>query len=282
MKAVMKSVTNQKTSSWSYILRPLFLLLILSCWSSSGWTQAQDDTDWYQVEIVIFERLSGSQSGDPETWPKDISLGYPANWRKLLTSDTAADVKSAFVQLPEAERTLNESTGAIADDRAMRVLFHEAWRQPMLPIKEASAIVIRGGNTYEDHTELEGTITLSISRYLHVHTNLWLTQFIPNYGQESEHWPPLPNAPEQQSPRAESPVDSTAGFTDDKSVWELNAKPIDEYANLIEQPFLIKEIVTLEQTRRMRSGELHYIDHPRLGMLIKIDNYNPESGEIEH
>ncbi len=27
----------------------------------------------------------------------------------------------------------------------------------------------------------------------------------------------------------------------------------------------------LHESRRMRSGELHYLDHPKLGILVRID-----------
>jgi hypothetical protein len=29
----------------------------------------------------------------------------------------------------------------------------------------------------------------------------------------------------------------------------------------------------MQQRRRMRSGELHYLDHPLLGLLIKVSRY---------
>ncbi len=37
-----------------------------------------------------------------------------------------------------------------------------------------------------------------------------------------------------------------------------------------------RHAVLLDQTRRMRSGEIHYIDHPLLGVIIK---FTPVSGE---
>lgn len=33
---------------------------------------------------------------------------------------------------------------------------------------------------------------------------------------------------------------------------------------------LTDQVITLKQSRRMRSKELHYIDHPRLGILVKV------------
>lgn len=298
------------------IARPAMQALVYAALiSTSGWSYAQSDKDeptWYQVEVVIFERLSGNQGPDKETWPKDVALAYPTNWQKLITPEQAQNLapllepnaattmasssaydlaawgdappvyraaekpEFAFVHLPQSARTLNESTGAVDRNRIMRVLFHEAWRQPIVAAEEAPAIIINGGNRYERHQELEGTISLSISRYLHVHTNLWFTQFIPNYGQESEHWPALPPIPERREQLPEATA-STVDFTSKTSVWDLNSTLNSEYANLVDEPFLINEIFTLKQTRRMRSGELHYIDHPNMGMLIKIDPYKPDT-----
>jgi hypothetical protein len=310
----------------------------------------EQEPKWYQVEVIIFERLPGNQAGDTEAWPKDIELAYPANWQKLIAPEQAMEMVAAleekmtpagqaeknaardetilaavpqtdatsegqaiavpegqnameselseplppilntgalpelaFVKLPEAKRTLNESKNAIARDRALRVLFHEAWRQPIVSAEDAPAIIISGGNTYGDHAELEGTLRLSVSRYLHLNTNLWHTHFIPNYGQEPEHWPTVPPVPVRVPERNAAPEElesetavQVVGEEGD-ALWRFDlTAPIDDYTNLIDQPFLIQEIITLRQTRRMRSGELHYIDHPRLGLLIKVDPYKPE------
>jgi hypothetical protein len=43
--------------------------------------------------------------------------------------------------------------------------------------------------------------------------------------------------------------------------------------------------VRTSQSRRMRSAEVHYIDHPRVGIVVRIDPYTPaqssESEEVE-
>ncbi len=345
MKAVVQksndrfsAVAGGRRSRWTRA----GILLLVGC--SLNVAHAEPKTaDWYQVEVTIFERLPGNQAGDTESWPKDVDLHYPADWQKLITQETAADLLAqlepvadlseestedflapesqtnppamepgtlvidetapqppapplryfgaepefAFVKLPEAERTLNETTGGISRDRTLRVLFHEAWRQPILARDKATSIIIRGGNEYQNHRELEGSIRLNISRYLHVYTNLWLTEFVPNYGQEPEHWPLLPPVPQHDTPQATDNVfdaelvadDRPFDFSDSQSSWKIEAPVAEDYSSLIEQPFLIDEIVTLSQSRRMRSGELHYIDHPRLGVIIKVDIYSPDSDE---
>src|SRR5690606_20378275 len=85
----------------------------------------------------------------------------------------------------------------LARSNQYRVLFHGAWRQALHEQPDAPAILVYGGEQYGDHYELEGTVTVSVSRYLHVTTNLWLTQFATNYGQQRPAWPDLPRRPNQ-------------------------------------------------------------------------------------
>jgi len=40
------------------------------------------------------------------------------------------------------------------------------------------------------------------------------------------------------------------------------------------------EWVAFNANRRMKIGELHYIDHPLAGMLVKIERYEPEQGSM--
>jgi hypothetical protein len=315
--------------------------------------------DWYQVEIVVFEH-DESQGDDQESWPKNISLSYPArleflkekadtetlipadertlkddeansilleNLRKVDPNDPLnkriinAIVQSElernepkqkpYILLDKEERILNNDALAIARERSYKVLFHQAWRQPIVDIKDTSSVVILGGQRFDQHNELEGSITLSVSRYLHAHTNLWLSEFEPNFGQELKHWPQLPSQPrlvtpidtetntqaleldgiEGQRPMSIGneltfPVNETEPHTDNLlGEGSLNSNTLfnransdaafGDYSTIAEQPFLTKYIVTMKQKRRMRSDELHYIDHPKFGILIKVDKYLP-------
>ena len=46
--------------------------------------------------------------------------------------------------------------------------------------------------------------------------------------------------------------------------------------SLDEPEYNYRHAVLLEQRRRMRSGELHYIDHPMLGLVIRVSRYEFE------
>lgn len=259
----------------------------------------------YQVEIMVFERLH--QGHSREQWPKNIALDYPAHSRELVDPEAIEEQESpatsrdfsapmevtqggaaTYQFLPQAQRRLNSSYQALQRNNAFRVLFHQAWLQPLVDADRAPPLVIRGGNEYGEHRELEGTVVVSLSRYLHLHTDLWLTQFVPNVGQDLEHWPSLPLPPSAvralyQPLDLESmslgPLDRSEadGETNQNQSWQPSGHTLGWSGQpslrlrMQESPYRVQEITTLRQRRRMRSAEVHYLDHPRMGILIRID-----------
>lgn len=221
------------------------------------------------------------------------------NTADLVDTDESQTGGIRFYEfLPESEKSLQAAQKALNRHGNLRTLFHQTWLQALESGDNAPALILRAGNQYGSHFELEGSITLSVSRYLHIQTNLWFTQFVPNYGQPSDHWPALPTFPlfdhtdsvEQQvntdnnasdsawpkidlSRLETPPANGTAALSNLPMNTAGNNSDYDEYSTLLEEPYLIKEIITMQQKRKMRSGELHYIDHPRLGLLIKIVPY---------
>lgn len=284
--------------------------------------------NWYQVEVIIFERKQ-ELSPEAESWPTNLSLSYPPRIQLLgsgnqeenseLAGDTYAlapedsanslpdspeeqfrqSLEQPFIPLDSQLRTMNNEANRLQRRSAMRVLFHETWRQPMVDKNNAAAIVMSAGDTFGENSELEGSITLHISRYLHIDTNLWLTKFEANFGQENEHWPILPRRPillsyqEQEGDTNELALadiqENTDDSLDEQNNWNIafnkntalasndsiSGDLLGDYSSIAQQPYVVKQLVTMRQKRRMRSGELHYLDHPRLGLLIRIDKYNP-------
>lgn len=279
------------------------LILSLIWLGGTAQVQADDEPRWFQVEVVVFARTTG---GDGiEQWPRNIQLRYPFNWEELrdpdeprtaLSSQRGDDPLSGqfdplpldfertpFYKLPPGERRLNNHAHAMDRQSAYRVLFHEAWRQPVLEQQRAPALLIHGGEQFGEHYELEGSITLSVARYLHLHTRLWHTEFEPNFGQPRGTWPELPRRPNNRAlpdtdPDAnqwQRPWDSSRS-----SAWDLSLNTHSSHQDFLQEDYLPSRIVALTQQRRMRSRELHYIDHPLFGMLIEITPYErPEKAD---
>lgn len=273
---------------------------------------AQNHETDYRIEVLIFERQYRNDSPLDEKWPRNISLGYPETTQYLhdpakQDSSTPAIESDHFQFLPASELKLDRHRRAVEKDYRLRTLFHKAWKQPLGPTQSAPALIIRGGNTYGDHHELEGLITFGVSRYVHVDTDLWLSEFLPNHGQDPEYWMALPSLPgledgrtptsgglitdditgEFGEPESETGVEpfpesladfpaGQTGLTDmqlgpHEGQTDMEYGLVDPLEQLRNAPYYIEDIVTVRQSRRMRTNELHYIDHPRMGILIQVE-----------
>lgn len=285
----------------------------------SGYSHAQsDEPTVYQVELIVFKRLRYGHEPEPEVWPRNIHLAYPQDAIELIDPKQApepvdednglngnngnfsnideANEQEYFRFLDNTQRSLNRHKAALARNPDLHVLFHETWLQPLVNPDEAPALILHGGGRFGDHYELEGSVTIGVARYLHIHTDLWLSQFVPNIGQPTEHWPQLPLSPSRahayfqrllnasyrptlEEDASASPYRSTELFgtgslnlSGTEGNNQAEAAPYNPLEATLYRP---NEIVTLRQRRRMRSNELHYLDHPRLGVIVKITR--PES-----
>lgn len=193
----------------------------------------------YQVELIVFSR---PESNAQEHWPSDVKLGYPENLVSLKSDNSLPE---GFSAVPNNERLLNPQAATLSRSGTYTLLYHQAWRQMIYGRK--TNILIGGGKAFGKHQELEGNISLSVGQYLKIQTNLWLTQFAPAGTNLSETWPELPAIPNTFNESGSS------------------------------QDYTIKRIVKVNQERSMRSNEVHYIDHPLLGIIIKIVPYETNS-----
>lgn len=197
----------------------------------------------YQVELIVFAR-DGAGVEAEERWRNDYRLRYP---ERLTALQESAEGSAPFQRLPAAALQLKREAALLGQRKNMRVLFHGAWQQPADDAARATSVFISGGQAFGEHHELEGFVTLSAERYLHIDTNLWLSRFAPNGGADA---PALPKAP----------------FAIQEGGQVLNGYAPDQ-------------IYVLQEQRRMRSGELHYQDHPRLGTLVLITPAGAAQGE---
>ncbi|MEN0038709.1 MAG: CsiV family protein [Cellvibrio sp.] len=229
---------------------------------------------WYQVEMIVFAR---NDSNNQEHWPSNIKLRYPSNWVELKSSGSGIDTtKEQFYMLPANERLLNAQAQKLQRSGRNEVLFHNAWRQVITNKNSAKSIIITGGQTFGQHQSLEGSIRLSVATYLELQTNLWFAQFESNTGTEpSVKWPELPVPPTK--------VAATANTLSADSEMELEQALANDKAQQQESnssttqgsAFNTSNIILLQQERDMRSNEIHYIDHPVVGIIIQITPYPP-------
>ena len=248
---------------------------------------------WYQVELIVFSHPAGN---DAEQWDATPNLAYPSASRLLAdevstpvvisqpeqAAPTAPLQPAAFTILPSSQQALRNKAAAIQRSSRYQILFHEAWNQQMTDQANALPIVLDRSGDGGAWPELQGTIKLYVARYLYLETNLWLNtrgEYLPG----SWRMPAPPIGPsslifEAPEPELELELEQPQRetITADPAIdLESQRVPstlitITKRAETLEPIYPFRHAVRLHQTRRMRSGEVHYIDHPMLGVIVKI------------
>lgn len=175
------------------------LLTLLSCTpcSFAQPTSAQTLKQWYQVELLVYSHFT-QQALSSEQWPL---LQKPVlNWsqdRKLnvLDENIQNNLESvAYNLLPRTKFKLNREEYLLNKQNGYHVVLHEAWYQTLSSPQQAIPIHLYGGsaydnqgntvthNTYGDiqyqptlNWQIDGTLTLSVKRFIDAHFNFWLT-----------------------------------------------------------------------------------------------------------
>jgi len=249
----------------------------------------------YDVEVIVFKNIKAPKSAEFV-----LPVSSPGQDEAMLDLSSVASVEAArefgYEALPAAEYRLLEVVTRLIDSSRYELLLHAAWRQPGLERQQVLPVWLKGGRIYgneytsidshieliendaqtedaedsevttyefdeqtleslelqllEEHDsqrheglyEFEGKITIALSRYLHTYTNLILRR--PRLSVD----PVLSNAPQNAY--------LAANLADTRI---LNNHRIKEH-------------------RRMRSKNLHYLDHPEFAMLILITPYEVAEG----
>lgn len=230
-----------------------------------------EEIRYYDVEIIVFENQdAGAKSS--EHWPLEVNINKPVNTVELGMPPQSewlpidADLSISFQELPAENYQLTAEVEKIANSNSRRVLFHRAWRQPGLDHKIAIPVYFKQATssialdndrpplteTAAENTAplepaanvatLEGLFRVSLSRYLHLEAELiYRDKTYPLVSTEN--------------------TDTSESFFYEEPAPETNTE---------NKP----GVIYLKQTRnRMKSNELHYIDHPVLGILVKIMPY---------
>ncbi|WP_193164074.1 CsiV family protein [Microbulbifer hainanensis] len=201
----------------------------------------------FEIEMIVFSRTQGMERSS-ETWPAAPRLQYP--WRWVDFQSTNDNGAPALTPVPTQ---LDNKVAALNRGGQYRVLFHKAWQQVLWQKHRAPAIVISGGDSYRGHRQLEGSVTVSVSHYLHLNTNLWFNDFTGEPTSASILLPEPPKATSDEPLDLQQGVPATGGMTTGFSA-----------------PLYAQHVAVLQEGRRLRSGELHYFDSPQLGVLIEV------------
>ncbi len=231
------------------------------------------------LDEYIPQDLSIEEENSVARQAKTHFVDFPAPSLDIQPSLTKkTQVERPFMLLEKMDRSLNKIATQFKLKSKYKLLFHQAWRQPVAKHGEATAIRISSLTSNLDHLlgvyeqdndisnsianeniilvapklEIDGLIIPSLNRYLHLDLQLAYRKLLPIETTVHDAMNHIQNEFLQRSP--------------DKSEVSDNANNIETHRN---QAFFLKT------ARRMRSKQLHYFDHPLFGVLALITPYKP-------
>ena len=139
---------------------------------------------------------------------------------------------------------LRRQANRIRNAEGLRLLWHGRWTQPVPARSAPQPLLVQAGWRQAGIHELEGAFSITLGRYLHFHARLWLHSAQPD-------GPPAREAPSTVSEASPTGPEREPPMTDP-------------------MPYMV-----LEESRTMRSSTLHYLDHPKLGVLVQADPVEP-------
>ncbi|MGC9421414.1 MULTISPECIES: peptidoglycan binding protein CsiV [Vibrio] len=248
-------------------LIPLLLLLV----SMPSLAQRQFD-----IEVIIFQRTVNPEQIN-ESWPNTLPE------IKVTQAGSFNDVQyrnsKGVIMLPYSDYKLNEQVQRLRNHAGFQVMLHTAWRQGDQGRTRAPIFHIQAGKDYSQQFnpdgservpieqdeapidgvveqtirqplyELDGTLQIYVQHFLYAEAVLDLKK--PSVREIMLH---------DQRLALENEQDSAATI----QVGHLTAiSPTMETESFLKS-------YRLDQKRRMRSSETHYLDHPLLGIIIQV------------
>ena len=285
-----------------------YYLVEMMVFSYENPANAEEETWSKNLQLSYLQPLARLQPVDvfsiypelqpqPDTQATDAASLTTATEPRPAASGDETPV-ATYIALPELDATQQQFGSLqkrIDGSSNHQVLWHKAWLQKLGGRDNAPGIIIEAGEKAAGQRWLGGSIRLYKERYLHLNTDLWLVQFAaetpapasneandsflnsnlyltdaiaqteeleeeqpapPEAGETG--WPPLPMLPYDEAVpvlnEAETDTAEVAGASQ-------TAMPVEP---------AIERIVVMQQKRRMRSQERHYIDHPLFGLIIEL------------
>lgn len=250
---------------------------------------------WYRVELMLVA-YQDEETIDHELWPDAIVSEPPAVeitdkidkaqhsyewWLKPEAGDVQATTndpsqlwsKFGVEETPDSQflQPLTQLEHLIFADKAtkinrrsdMQVIWHQAWIEPIQNEDQAIQHPIDVSLQDKLNIQLRGTVQLHVSRYLHINTDLQIQHY------------------ELMEPNELAAL-TLAASHNEKSDYRVNLLG-DSEISLSEPQLIPVRSAKIQQSRRMRSKELHYVDHPMLGLVVKVipietkdDVFNPD------
>jgi len=259
------------------------MVVMLSAGARGADLPALPNDAWYRVEVIIFERIADIDptstrevvvSHAPRAYPFDVlafddeanrSAGYRLDAETLSQPALPSPGSSSANRSVQAQPPVSPTATPTAAERAARLV---ADYQAQL---QSRSYKFEPSGTFLLASE-DGRLQRS-NAYRVVFHRAWI-QPVPDRDQLRPMLIQIRERPDA-APRIEGILGITRGryLHLDARLWYA----VDTTSTASADPAIVEQpaYMELREQRRMRSGELHYLDHPKLGILARVDPIQP-------
>lgn len=237
-------------------------MLLCSSFSASA------EERWFEVEVLLFQRnisfekISEKLSDDRLFLNTDNSismLNATGGTNPVVISAQQFDQNANnFILLDSSHLQLTAQRKKLAAHAAFKPVLHMAWRMPIKSNNSAKPIHLFGGKNLGlgsqsgDKWAIDGNFKIYLDHYLFIDS-----QFIVRQKTVQEQIKLQPALVQNSN---------ILGSENGVEIIDLN-READTFGN--NQQIVIKEVL-FDQKRRLRSEEIHYLDHPLMGVIVQI------------
>lgn len=225
-----------------------------------------------QNEFSTTDEVLGNADFEIEALEPAIELVIPSNMPSIIPSPYLNfisqlslfenDVKQgSYRAIPPEDFELDEEASILDRNPKFNLVLHESWQQVVPPRAAPQQIYVAANNPANS---LQGLISVTLGRYLHFTGKLWLEAPVEDYEAEQllRSGDATKTTPQSDLEQMLVQVESFTEVLNEGTLSDL-ARP-----DLVAAPKTA--YFELNESRRMRSKELHYLDHPAMGIIVKI------------
>lgn len=230
---------------------------------------------WYQIEVMVFARSSVASD---EYWRLDqqpdlnhqalikLDADQPSLPEHADNIDRSALDYGAWRIINTDESPLHKTAEKMAKD-GHRILLHRTWRQPVRERAHAFAVLLEGGDVLtEPMLNTDDLLTEDTS-----------FEAVTDHDGQLTTLPELELDEEALAARQTRELQGALRFHLSRY---LHVEPLLWYGHDSSEGDRIW--VKIDQNRRMRSEELHYLDHPLFGLFVRITPWKHAEQKVKN
>ncbi|MFT7052720.1 MAG: hypothetical protein ACJAU1_000270 [Psychromonas sp.] len=242
----------------------LLLPIILLCCAFS----ASAAERWFEIEVLLFERnisldkLTEKLSDDNLLLNTDNSISILKSTGStnpvVISAQQYNKNSNNFILLDSSHLKLSAQRKKLAAHAGFKPILHMAWQMPVKPNSSAKPIHLFGGKNLGlgsqsgDKWAIDGNFKIYLNHYLFIDSQFIVSQ-----------------KTVQQKIKEQPALVQNSNILESENGVEIIDLNRETEALDNRQQIVIKEAL-FDQRRRLRSGEIHYLDHPLMGVIVQI------------